>query len=167
MWNPRSWANMFQFLEDSIIRSFYLLGAESARDDNSVGDNKVFRVTATKCSLTVISLTVKQGELCRRQACLKFPTKSQNNPHALAVMMYNNIYILPLGEISRRHKIEKGLRAVSDESIFWGLLDCRVRLYLWGFKQGFYWNLLLCFNSIEHMLVFFKGSVLEGLPTST
>ena len=89
---------MFQFLEDSIIRSFYLLGAESARDDNSVGDNKVFRVTATKCSLTVISLTVKQGELCRRQACLKFPSKSQNNPHALAVMMYNNIYIyiLPL-----------------------------------------------------------------------
>ena len=70
---------MFQFLEDSIIRSFYLLGAESARDDNSVGDNKVFRVTATKCSLTVISLTVKLGELCRRQACLKFPTKSQNN----------------------------------------------------------------------------------------
>ena len=87
---------MFQFLEDSIIRSFYLLGAESARDDNSVGDNKVFRVTATKCSLTVISLTVKQGELCRRQACLKFPTKSQNNSHALAVMMYINIYILPL-----------------------------------------------------------------------
>ena len=84
---------MFQFLEDSIIRSFYLLGAESARDDNSVGDNKVFRVTATKCSLTVISLTVKLGELCRRQACLKFPTKSQNNPHALAVMMYINIYI--------------------------------------------------------------------------